>query len=72
MMTSGSSVAVALQVFGTLFLILLSFLGMTAWIIRRIDRVADIATDLSTRLSRVEGRLEVLSTSHPPQRAARP
>lgn len=48
-----------LQIFGTLFIILLAFLGMTAWIIRRIDRVADLVIDIVERLSKVEGQLGV-------------
>ena len=53
-----SGLALALQIFGTLFVILIGFLSMTAWIIRRIDRVTDMVIDQGNKLSRIEGKLE--------------
>lgn len=61
-----NAIIVGLQVFGTLFIVLLAFLGMTAWIIRRIDRLADyvntmvstVISDLSQRVATIEGQLK--------------
>lgn len=53
-----SGLALALQIFGTLFVVLFGFLSMTAWIIRRIDRVTDMVIDQGNKLSRIEGKLE--------------
>lgn len=58
MVGTTNSLVVGLQLFGTLFIVLISFLGMTAWIIRRIDRVADIVTDQGRRLAQLEGKID--------------
>lgn len=56
-------VALALQVFGTLFLILISFLGMTAWIVRRIDTLQVVVMDMRDRMGQLEGKVEAHQTS---------
>lgn len=65
MVSTGSGVVVGLQIFGTLFLVLLGFLGMSAWIIRRVDRISErldaltstLVSDLQSRVSNIEGRM---------------
>lgn len=68
LLTSSNSILVGLQIFGTIFFVLLSFLGMTAWIVRRIDKVSesvdrvdDKVADMSTRLGRVEGKVDMVN-----------
>lgn len=56
--SSSNALLVGLQIFGTLFIVLLAFLGMTAWIIRRVDRVMELVIDLSERTARLEGKIE--------------
>lgn len=66
MVNTTSGLIVGLQVFGTMFIVLISFLGMTAWIIRRIDRLADyvntmvstVISDLSQRVASLEGQMK--------------
>lgn len=63
MVNAGSNgLLVGLQVFGTLFIVLLAFLGMTAWIVKRIDAVAQRLGDglqaMGERIARMEGKLD--------------
>lgn len=59
---SNNGLLIGLQVFGTLFVVLLAFLGMTAWIVKRIDAVAERLGDglitMGERIARMEGKLD--------------